>query len=115
MTDTERCEFCGAEFADEPELFDHWFQADPDIHDLDDKQWQVMVDEQVRQMETNEVRVNVKVEIPRDIWERAVDRYDLADPDSDELPDPNDYPNQAIELVDPRYHYEVVDGHEADR
>ena len=94
--DTVACEFCGAEFGDEPELFDHWFQADPDVHDLDDEQWQAMVDEQVRQMETNEVRVNVKVEIPRDVWEWAVDRYDLADPrqrraaGSERLPESSD-------------------------
>ena len=107
--DTAPCEFCGVEFDDEPALYDHWFRADPERHDLDDEQRQAMIDEQVRQTEANEVRADITVEIPRENWEWAVDQYDLADPNSDELPDPNDSPNQAIELVDARYHYEVVD------
>jgi hypothetical protein len=112
MSDTVACEFCGAEFDDERDVLDHWYRADPERHDLDDEQKRAMIDEQVRQMERNEVRVNVTVEIPRENWEWAVDRYGLNDPDSDELPDPNDHPNQAIDLVDPQYHYEVVGGGE---
>jgi hypothetical protein len=71
-----------------------------------------MVDEQVRQAEDHRVRVDIDVEIPRENWEWAVERAGLADPDAeaDELPDPNDHQNQAIELVDARYHYSVSDG-----
>jgi len=110
MTDAVACEFCGEEFDDEPALFDHWYRADPESHDLDDEQLSAVLAEQKRQREQHRQRVDVTVEIPREDWEWAVKRFGLDD--SDGLPDPNENLDQAAELVYPQYHYEIVGGGE---
>jgi hypothetical protein len=69
-----------------------------------------MLNEQRRQVDDHRVRVDVEIEIPRENWRWAVDRYDLGDPNADELPDPNDYPDQAIGLLEEHQHYRLSDG-----
>ena len=104
------CEYCGQEFDDERALYDHWYRADPEGHDLNDEQRRAGIDEQRRQVDDHRVRVNVEIEIPRENWRWAVDRYDLGDPNADELPDPNDYRDQAVGLLEEYQHYRVSDG-----
>ena len=104
------CEFCGEEFDDEPALFDHWFRADPDVHDLDDEQLSAVLGEQKRQRKKHRQRVDVTVEIPREDWEWAVNRFELDDHDSDGLPDPNENPAQAADLLELHFEYKIVDG-----
>jgi len=105
-----KCEFCGEEFGGERTLADHWYRADPESHNLDDEQRRAMVDEQRRQADSHRVRVDVEIEIPRENWRWAVDQYDLGDPNADELPDPNDYHDQAVGLLEEHHHYRVSDG-----
>jgi hypothetical protein len=104
------CEFCGQEFDKERALADHWYHADPESHDLDDEQRQEMLNEQRRQVDDHRVRIDVDIEIPRENWRWAVEQYDLGDPDADELPDPNNYRDQAVGLLEEYQHYEVSDG-----
>ena len=106
------CEYCGLEFDGERALYDHWYHADHESHDLDDEQRRAMLNEQRRQVDDHRVRIDVDIEIPRENWQWAVERAGLADPDAeaDELPDPNNYRDQAVNLLEQYHHYEVSDG-----
>lgn len=116
------CEHCGAEFDDERVLADHWYEAlraSDDEHSLTAEQQEAALEEYTRQWRAHEVHIEIEVEIPREAWAWAVNDAGVDTPSDaiEDLPDPNDMPDAAIDMVDAHYHYEVDpdDEHEGEQ
>ena len=79
-----------------------------------DEQHKAGLQEFIRQWNAHQVRVDVNIEIPREAWAWAVDHAGIDTPSNriEDLPDPNDLPDTAGDLVDAHYHYFVVDSDE---
>ena len=71
----------------------------------------------IRQWNAHQVHVDVNIEIPREAWAWAVAHAGIDTPSDriEDLPDPNDLPDTAGDLVDAHYHYEVVPENEGGR
>ena len=85
--------------------------SDVDDEYDDREQHKAALQEFMRQWNAHQVHVDVNIEIPRESWAWAVDHADIDTPSNriEDLPDPNDHPNTAGDLVDAHYHYEVVE------
>ena len=110
MSDTERCEFCGAEFDDERDLAWHWFQVHVS-EELPDEQFRAATAEFRRRAEEHEFRVEVPVSIPSETWEYIVarERGPEADPAALSPEDfgPIELGDAVADVMDISHTYEV--------
>jgi hypothetical protein len=108
MTDTERCEFCGAEFIEgSGDLEFHWYSDHPHEVAADDEQ---KIHEAVAEHHARLVGIidiEVPVTIPWDTWEDAVE-YDTDGADPENVSPADISKDTLIGLVEPEFHFRVA-------
>ena len=105
MSDTERCEFCGATFTKgSVDLPFHWYCDH--IYQLDDEQHRAArIEYSVRLF--GSIDVDVPVAIPRDTWEDVV-RVDTDDADPEAVSPADISEDTLMDLVEPEFDFRVA-------